>query len=253
MVITSFIKNEVETLPLGIDLDETLRRNKKVLIIDDDLDTVELIKRILRLADFDVASARGGIDAVGIAEKIRPDIILLDLMMPDIDGPKTLENIREITQTPVIVVSALNSKDNIVKLLNLGSDDYITKPFHRDELIARIHAVLRRSNSVSVIDGVSIQETGFTINFSKREVSFQGEFVQLSPKEYEILELLVKQIPYVVKYKEIAYEIWGESSDLVKNRIKFLVHNIRNKFKAIKPDIEVIITVGRVGYRIQSE
>lgn len=246
-------KNEIQTQNVGVDLDETLRRNKKVLIIDDDPDTVELIKRILRLSDFDVASARNGIDAVSIVEMIQPDVILLDLMMPDIDGRTTLKNIREITQSPVIVVSALNSKDNIVDLLNLGSDDYITKPFHRDELIARIHAVLRRSKLLSVIDGVSIPETGLTINFSKREVDFQGQFVQLSPKEYELIEILIKNLPHIVKYKEIALEIWGENNNYVKNRIKYLVHTIRKKLEDIKPGIEVIITADRVGYRIQTE
>ena len=173
--------------------------------------------------------------------------------MPEVDGRTTLNKLRDITQSPIIIVSALNSKDNIVDLLNLGSDDYITKPFHRDELIARIHAVLRRSKLLSVIDGVSIPETGLTINFSKREVNFQGQYVQLSPKEYELIELLAKNLPHVVKYKEIADEIWGENSNYVKNRIKYLVHTIRNKFEAITPGIEVIITADRVGYRIQTD
>ena len=133
----SFNRREIQTQNLGIDLDETLKRNKKVLIIDDDPDTIELMKRILRLADFDVASARTGSDAVTIAEKIQPDIILLDLMMPEVDGRLTLKNLRETTHAPVIVVSALVDKANIVDLLNRGSDDYITKPFHRDELVAR--------------------------------------------------------------------------------------------------------------------
>ena len=253
MIDPSSKKNETHTQNVGIDLDETLRRNKKVLIVDDDPDTVELIKRILRLADFDVASARNGYDAISIVEKIQPDIILLDLMMPDIDGRTTLKNLREVTQSPVIVVSALTGKDSVVDLLNSGSDDYITKPFHRDELVARINAVLRRSKLLSVIDGVSIPETGLTVNFSKREVTFQGQFVQLSPKEYELIELLVKNMPHIVKYKEIAEEIWGENSTYVKNRIKYLVHTIRNKFEEIKPGMEVIITADRVGYRVQSD
>ena len=244
---------EIQTQNVGIDLDETLRRNKKVLIIDDDPDTIELMKRILRLSDFDVASARNGVEAVSIAEKIQPDIILLDLMMPETDGRTTLKNLRDFTQAPVIVVSALIDKSNIVDLLNLGSDDYITKPFHRDELVARIQAVLRRSRLLSVIDGVSIPESGLTVNFSKREVHFQGEFVQLSPKEYELIELLVKQMPHVVKYKEIGSEIWGENNSYVRNRIKYLVHTIRNKFDEIKPGVDVIITADRVGYRIQSD
>ncbi len=253
MIKTTEKNIDNQTQSVGVDLDETLGRNKKVLIVDDDADTVELIKRILRLSDFDVASARNGMEAVSIVEKIQPDVILLDLMMPDIDGKSTLKNLREITQSPVIIVSALNSKDNIVDLLNSGSDDYVTKPFHRDELIARINAVLRRSKLLAVIDGVSIPEIGLTINFSKREVNFQCQFVQLSPKEYELIELLAKNLPHVVKYKEIADGIWGENSNYVKNRIKYLVHTIRNKFEEIKPGIEVIITSDRVGYRIQTE
>jgi DNA-binding response OmpR family regulator len=253
MIKTTENNNDIQAQSIGIDLDETLRRNKKVLIVDDDPDTVELIKRILRLSDFDVVSARNGMDAISIVEKIQPDIVLLDLMMPEIDGRTTLKKLRELTQSPVIVVSALNNKENIVDLLNMGSDDYITKPFHRDELIARILAVLRRSKKLPVIDGVSIPETGLTINFSKREVYFQGQFVQLSPKEYELIELLAKNLPHVVKYKEIADEIWGEYSNYVKNRIKYLVHTIRNKFEAIDSGIEVIITADRVGYRIQTD
>lgn len=253
MVKLTAEKNIIQTQSVGVDLDETLRRNKKVLIVDDDADTIELIKRILRLSDFDVASARNGMDAISIVEKIQPDIILLDLMMPDIDGKTTLKNLREITQSPVIVVSALSSKDSIVDLLNSGSDDYVTKPFHRDELIARIHAVLRRSKLLSVIDGVSIPGIGLTINFSKREVNFQGQFVQLSPKEYELVEILTKNMPHIVKYKDISLEIWGENDKYVKNRIKYLVHTIRNKFEEIKPGIEVIITADRVGYRIQTD
>ena len=150
MIKTPVKNSNFQAQSIGIDLDETLRRNKKVLIVDDDPDTVELIKRILRLSDFDVVSARNWLDAISIVEKIQPDIVLLDLMMPEVDGRATLKKLRDITQSPVIVVSAMNSKDNIVDLLNLGSDDYITKPFHRDELIARIHAVLRRSKLLSV-------------------------------------------------------------------------------------------------------
>jgi len=247
------VRREVQTQNIGVDLDETLKRNKRVLIVDDDQDTIELMKRILRLADFDVASAKNGIDAVAIAEKIQPDVVLLDLMMPEVDGRITLKNLREITHAPVIVVSALIEKSNIVELLNMGSDDYITKPFHRDELVARIQAVLRRSRMLSVIDGVTIPETGLTVNFSKREIHFQGEFIQVSPKEYELIELLVKQMPHIVKYKEIGMEIWGENNNYVRNRIKYLVHTIRNKFNAIKPGVDVIITADRVGYRIQSD
>lgn len=247
------IQIDQDLTSVGIDLDRTLNKNKRVLIIDDDPDTIELVKRMLRIADFDVASARNGVEAPIIAEKVEPDVILLDLMMPEIDGRDTFKNLRKITRAPVIVVSALSNKETIVELLNMGSDDYITKPFNRDEVIARINAVLRRSKQKSVFDGVSIPEIGLTVNFSKREVKYQGKFIHFSPKEFALIQLLAKNIPHVVQYEEIATEIWGESRNDVKNRIKYIVHLMRRKFLSINPEIDVIITVDRFGYRLRTE
>ncbi len=237
---------------LGIDLDRSLNQHKRVLIVDDDPDTVDLIKRILRRSDFDVASARNGLEAPMIAEKVGPDVILLDLMMPEIDGKDTFRCLRKVSNAPIIVVSALSNKETVVELLNLGSDDYLTKPFHRDEMIARINAVLRRRKQKAVFDGVSIPEIGLTIDVSKREVKYQGEFVHLSPKEFMLIQLLAKNLPHVVHYSEFAQEIWSEEERIVKNRIKYLVHLMRRKFFAINPDIEVIITADRFGYRLRS-
>jgi DNA-binding response OmpR family regulator len=170
-----------------------------------------------------------------------------------VDGKETFRSLRKVSNAPVIVVSALSTKDMVVDLLNLGSDDYVTKPFHRDEIIARIHAVLRRSKQKSVVDAVSLPEIGFTINFSNREVRFQGKFVHLSPKEFTLLQLLAKRRPHVVHYNEIAMEIWGNDDLTVKNRIKYLVHLMRKKFLAIRSDVEIIITVDRFGYRLRSD
>ena len=157
MLTTTFeaieVTNEMQT---GVDLDDAIRRNKKVLIVEDDLDTIDLIKRILLIADFDVASSNNGLEAPSIAKRVQPDVILLDLMMPEQDGKQTLSQLRRVTNAPIIVVSALDGKDMIVDLLNSGSDDYITKPFDRNEMVARINAVLRRSKLKSVFDGLSI-------------------------------------------------------------------------------------------------
>lgn len=242
-----------EVQAIGIDLDEALKRNKRVLIVDDDPDTVELLKRILRFADFDVASAQNGIEAPLVADKVEPDVILLDMMMPEMDGRETFRNLRKVTRAPIIILSALSAKEMVVELLNLGTDDYITKPFHRDEVVARINAVLRRSKQRPVFDGVSIPEMGFVINFSKREIQYHGQFVHLSPKEFNLVQLLAKNLPHVVQYDEIALEIWGEEDADVKNRIKYLVHLIRKKFNAINADREVIVTVDRFGYRLLTE
>ena len=237
----------------GIDLDEALKRNKRVLIIDDDVDTIDLLKRILLLANLDVASAKSGTDAVEILDWVKPDVILLDLMMPEMDGHETLQRIRSKSNAPVIIVSALTNKETIVELLNQGSDDYVTKPFHREEIIARINAVIRRSKMRPVFDGISIPEIGLSINISKREVLFQENRIQFSPKEFSLLEILARNIPNVMTYEEISQEIWGYYEPSMKNRIKYLVHLIRKKIYAINSEIDVILSIGHLGYRIRSD
>lgn len=252
MISVSEKEIKLQNQSIGLDLDEALNRNLKVLIVDDDPDTVELMKRVLRLANFDVASAKNGIDAISITGKINPDVILLDLMMPDVDGKETLMRLRGISVAPVIVVSALSGKDNVIELLNLGSDDYVAKPFHREELVARIHAVLRRAKTLSIIDGVSIPEIDLFINFSRQEIHYKGQFIPFSPKEYDLLELCVKNMPHNVSYKELSESLWSEYTQSSKNRIKYLVHAIRKKFYQVYPEIDVIINSKRFGYRIQT-
>ena len=243
------LKTEVR----GIDLDESLKRNKRVLVIDDDVDTIELLKRILLLANFDVASSKTGLDALDMVDRVKPDVILLDLMMPEMDGREILSRIRSKTMSPVIVVSALTNKDTVVELLNQGSDDYITKPFHRDEIIARINAVIRRSRYKPVFDGISIPEINLVINISKREFLFEGFRIQLTPKEFRLMEVLAKNIPNIVTYEQISNEIWGYYEVNMKNRIKYLVHLIRKKISLINSECDVIIASDQIGYRIRTE
>lgn len=239
--------------PTSVDLDEAFRRNKTVLIVDDDPDTIDLLKKILRLADFDVASAQSGVEALSMIGKIEPDVILLDLMMPEVDGRTTLSMLRRQHQTPVIVVSALNNPKDITELLYMGSDDYVTKPFNREELVARIHAVLRRSKMENIIHGISIPETGLRINFTRREVLYQNRMMRLSPKEYDLLELLAKNIPHFVRNEEISYYLWGKDSVKSRNGIKTLIHGLRKKFDAIHYIEDLIITADRIGYRLRTD
>lgn len=243
------LNNEVR----GIDLDDSLKRNKRVLIVDDDVDTIELLKRILLLAKFDVASSKTGLDALDMVDRVRPDVILLDLMMPEMDGREILTRIRTKTMSPVIIVSALTNKETVVELLNQGSDDYITKPFHRDEIIARINAVIRRSRYKPVFDGISIPEINLVINISKREFLFEGFRIQLTPKEFRLMEVLAKNIPNIVTYEQISIEIWGYYEVNMKNRIKYLVHLVRKKISVINSECDVIIASDQIGYRIRTE
>ena len=188
-----------------------------------------------------------------LLKKIVPDAILLDLMMPELDGQHTLLRLKEITNAPVIILSALTNKEIVVDLLNMGSDDYITKPFHREEMIARINAVISRTGNSTVVDGISIPEIGLVINFSKREVQFQGKIIHFSPKEFDLIQLLCQKIPGVVGYDEISQALWGKFDKSNKNRIKYLIHVIRKKFYEINPEVEIILTIDRIGYRIRTE
>ncbi len=237
----------------GIDLDTRHESNKRVLVIDDDFDTVNLIKHILILADFDVASAQSGKETMQILSRVKPDAILLDLMMPEMDGKATLQGIRALTDTPVLVVSALTNKESIVDLLNSGSDDYITKPFDRAEIIARIHAQIRRANKKPFFDGVSIPEIDLIFDFSNFTILFKGKSVLLSPKELLVIQVLAQNIPNVATYQQIAQRVWGSYQPNSKNRIKYLIHSIRRKFAAVDPDLEILITVDRIGYRIRTD
>jgi DNA-binding response OmpR family regulator len=131
---------------VGADLDEFYASERsRILVVEDDQDTAFLLKQILRHAGFDVLSAMNGKEALSKVNLSFPDLVLLDLMMPDMDGWETIDRLRQVTSTPVIVLTALANKENIVSCLQRGADDYMTKPFYKAEVIARVNAVLRRS------------------------------------------------------------------------------------------------------------
>jgi DNA-binding response OmpR family regulator len=135
----------------GLDLDDVMQESprKRVLIIDDEIESTTLMKLVLMSAGLDVVGAASGEESMGKASEIKPDVILLDLMMPSMDGWQTFENLRKITDAPIVFVSAKTDKFDIVRGLELGADDYVTKPFHPSELIARVQKVINRSINVS--------------------------------------------------------------------------------------------------------
>lgn len=239
--------------PFGIDFDYRFENNKRVLVVDDDQDTVDLIKHILILANFDVASTSNSRETIDLLSQIKPDAVLLDLMMPEMNGQAILNQIRNVSDVPVLVVSAITGKDSIVEMLNNGSDDYITKPFDRYEMVARINAQIRRARATPFFDGVSIPEIDLVFNFSKHTIQFKNVCMNFSPKEFEIMQILGKKIPHVVTYPQIARELWGNTGNHYKNRIKYLIHSIRKKFAEVDPLTEVIVTVDRSGYRIHTD
>ncbi len=239
---------------LGVDLDDvsTVDR-KRVLIVDDEPDTIFLLKSIVRNAGYDVLSALSGKDAIKKCKEMNPDLILLDLMMPEMDGWETLRYIREMADVPVIVLSAVGSKDDVVRALQVGVDDYLTKPFFNAEVVARIRAVLRRTAKPHEINRFVFPNIKLIIDLTSQEVTYQAKDVHLTPKEFSVLSALAMQAPSIVGYSKISEAVWGEDSDEAHKRTKYLIYLLRRKFDAISPDNNIILNIDRLGYKLQTE
>jgi DNA-binding response OmpR family regulator len=237
----------------GIDLD-SLRAsddNQLVLIVDDDSDTVELLKTSLTHQALDVVSALSGPEALEKAAALSPDLILLDIMMPDMDGWETFKRLRAFTEAPIIIVSAKGTKQEIVAGLETGVDDYLTKPLHLPELAARVRAVLRRAGPVNKASVYLFPERDLLIELETRQVSYRGQPIELSPKEFALLRCLSDAAPRAATYDQITEAVWQEASSEERNRIKFLVHSLRQKLETDPSDPDLIVNRTGVGYLLR--
>lgn len=239
---------------LGMDLDAISRipYRPRVLIVDDDQDMVTLLKQILRQAGFDVAGAFTGNEAISKCSVANPDVILLDLMMPEMDGWAIYQDLRKITDAPVMIVTAVSNKDSVVRGLQVGADDYLTKPFYNAEVIARVQNILRRTGSRTSHKAYYFPEIKLRLDLETRNVQLRDQSIQLSAKEFAVLELLAKQAPSMVPYKKIAMDVWGLDNPDVRKRIKYLIFLLRRKLEADPGSPSIILTVERVGYRLQT-
>lgn len=235
----------------GVDLDNLQQKERKtVLVIDDEPDTVTLIKHIFISSGFNVAGANGGKEALAKFAEVNPSIVLLDLLMPEMNGMQALEEIRKISDVPVIILSAVDRKDEIVKMLHAGTDDYVTKPFNTDEIVARVNTVLRRAEKQTTVSTLSFPDVNLTVDLKTYEVTYHGKKIQLTGKMFEVLAILARNAPKVVNYTEIAEEVWGENSTSVRNRLKYLVYLLRKEFLDIDDKQEIIQNIDRLGYKL---
>lgn len=238
----------------GRDLDDLHKNNRPtVMVVEDEPDTVRLMKQVLRLGGYDVLSALNGAEAVRKAGEHTIDLILLDLMMPEMDGWETFEQLRRLRDIPIIVVSAIHNKEDIVKALQMGVDDYLTKPFSNAEVVARVQAVLRRAHPAQPANRIVFPKADLMIDFSSQEVVIQNQRIQLTGKEFAILAVLAKAAPNVVQYRHIADQIWGEDSTQIRNRIKYLVYLLRQKLESATGETELIQNIDRLGYKLRLE
>ena len=238
---------------IGADLDEVYASNRKrILVIEDEPETVFLLKYILRSAGYNVLGASGGKEALKKFSEVKPNLVLLDLMMSGMDGWETYNYLRQMSDVPVMIISAIANKDDIVRALRSGVDDYLTKPFVNAEVIARVEAILRRSHgAASEVDRLLFPEVDLIVDFRTQEVINHNQHIQLTGREFSILAMLARNAPAIVAYHEIAMEIWGEDTAEARNRIKYLVHLLRRKFQRLPKSPDYIENVDRLGYKLR--
>ena len=220
-----------------------------VLVVEDENNISKVIETLLIADGYKVISASSGAEAKSAASAYMPDIILLDLGLPDMDGTELIKVFRE-WNIPTIVVSARNMETDKVKALDLGADDYISKPFSAPEMLARIRAVLRRNASRQTNED-SYEVGDFRIDFARRTVSIKGEIIKLTQVEYKIVEFIARNPGKVLTYSQIMNHVWGPFAEDETNRIlRVNMSNIRHKIEQDSMAPRYILTEIGVGYRM---
>lgn len=244
-------RSSEESLGLDVDRVRELSDHKLALIVDDDEDTVSLLKLTLRREGINVASATSGQEALKVAAETRPDIILLDIMMPGMDGWETLRQMQHFTNAPTIIISAILHEDAVVRAFKLGAVDYIKKPYSHKEIVARIQATLTRAARPELHNVLVLPNSKIVVDFETHLVRVEDQPVKLSPQEYAVLEILAKAAETPVPYEDIAVAVWGEYGPDVHNRLKWVVHTLRKKLSQQGAPEEIISNYQRFGYLLQ--
>ena len=222
----------------------------KVLVIEDDRRMVALIEQALREEGYEVDVAYNGPKGLSLATGSQFDVIILDVMLPGLDGLELLRKLREAgNQTPVLILTARDSRRDIVAGLDSGADDYITKPFGIDVFLARVRAASRRH---PIVRPVILSAGDLTLNTTSREVRVSGRYVTLTRTEYSILELLLRQPNHIISRNTILEEIWGESKDVKRNTLDAFMKLLRSKVD-LNSERRLIHTVRRVGYVLRTD
>lgn len=228
--------------------DEIERR--RILVVDDEERMVRFIRLNLEHDGFLVSEAFNGRQAVQKLRDVNPDLILLDVMMPDLDGFEVLEMIREISNVPVIMLTAKGEEDDRVRGLELGADDYVTKPFSPRELVSRVRAVLRRTEGASgSMHGLIEIDERLKIDFDRREVWLEGKIVKLRPTEYRLLFHLVQNAGWVVSHDQLLAKVWGYEYRDEPHYVRLYINYLRQKLEKDAANPKYILTERGVGYR----
>ncbi len=222
---------------------------KKILIIEDEVNMIEGLRFNLEARDYMVIASQDGETGIKRAIKEQPDLIILDLMLPGINGYEVCKKLKESKpEIPIVMLTAKSQESDIITGLDLGADDYITKPFSILELLARINAMLRRSSTNSTIPDL-FQFGNIEINFKKYEASKHGKMLKMSPREYEILRYLLERKGEVVTRDDLLNQVWGYESFPYTRTIDAHIAALRKKIEERPEEPEMIITIHGKGYK----
>ena len=230
-----------------------MNSTKKILVVDDEKKIVEVIKSYLEHSGYEVYTAYAGEQALQLFERVEPSLIILDLMLPDISGEDICRKIRRESRVPIIMLTAKVEEEDILKGLDIGADDYITKPFSPKQLIARVMAILRRVSDNSIPNTLSFDQNDLVIDDLKHEVRKQGTIINLTPKEYRILLTLTKYPQKTFTRDELIHMALGDDFEGFDRTVDTHIKNIRQKIESDPRSPSYILTVHGIGYRFGGE
>jgi len=224
----------------------------RILLVEDDAPIRKFLRISLQAHDYEVLECRLGEQGLEMCASEQPDVVILDLGLPDIDGQRFIQRLREWSVVPIIVLSVRASEREKVEALDSGANDYVTKPFGINELLARLRAVLRASDGVLNAPAV-FESNGLRVDFALREVSVDGKPLHLSRKEYDLLRALVGHPSQVLTHQQILREVWGDAPQGETQSLRVLVGQLRHKLGDDPTRPRFVMTVQGVGYRLRLE
>ncbi|MFJ8163977.1 response regulator [Streptomyces sp. NPDC096136] len=225
----------------------------RVLVVDDEPQIVRALVINLKARRYEVDAAADGAGALELAAARHPDVVVLDLGLPDMDGVEVIRGLRGWTRVPILVLSARHSSDEKVEALDAGADDYVTKPFGMDELLARLRAAVRRAEPAAGggEDEVVVETEGFTVDLAAKKAVREGRDVRLTPTEWHLLEVLVRNGGRLVSQKQLLQEVWGPSYGTESNYLRVYMAQLRRKLEADPSHPRHFITEPGMGYRFE--
>jgi two-component system KDP operon response regulator KdpE len=224
----------------------------RILIVDDELSIIKFLRANLESKGYEVLIAMNGAEALKVFEMELPDLVLLDITMPKMNGFEVCRRLREWSQVPIIMLSARGDESDKVKCLDLGADDYITKPFGKDELIARVKAVIRRTEMSTTMPTQSSLTSGdLQIDFASRQVTIAGKEVKLTPTEYNLLQELVLNTGKVLTHIYLLNKVWGPEYREEREYLHVFVRRLRVKLEPDPKNPRYIVTMPAIGYQFK--